>query len=339
MTKKSFSALLSKEISGSLSENEREELRQALAENKKLSDVYNQMHTFMHETQSSRSENEINAKLNEVWQKIADASKTQYTFKKPTRRIVPIWARVAASIVLVIGLGLLAYNYLPQQNLYSETLQAGNENLYAVLDDGTQVWLNKNARIAYNKNFGAKSRKIRLTGEAFFDVAHNAAVPLTVSANDVDVTVKGTAFNVNALNNDVEVSLLRGLVGVKDTRQKNAKEVLLHPNQKIVMRDGTALPNDSNYIVLNLVQSNDTIIQETRWLNNALVFNKQKFSGIAKLMEERYNVKIEIEDATLREQQFTGSIGTESLPQMLDALKQSYPFTYEINNNTVIIKE
>lgn len=85
-----------------------------------------------------------------------------------SQRIVPLWARVAAAAAIVAGLVVLAYN----------------------------------------KNFGEKKRKIRLTGEAFFDVAHRPEVPLTVSANEVDVTVKGTAFNVNATQPDVEVALL-----------------------------------------------------------------------------------------------------------------------------------
>ncbi|MDD3789790.1 MAG: DUF4974 domain-containing protein, partial [Petrimonas sp.] len=85
-------------------------------------------------------------------------------------------------------------------------------------------------------------------------------------------------------------------------------------------------------------QTNDTIVPETRWLSDALVFNKQRFTDIVKLMETRYAVKINIQNASLREQQFTGSIKSETLPQMLDALKQSFPFEYEIANNSVTIK-
>ena len=337
MTKKSFSALLAKEIGGNLSDAEREELRQALAENKKLADVYNEMHAFVREKNTRRNETEIDAKLNQVWQKIADASHSRYAIEKPAaaRRIVPIWVRVAASIVLVIGLGLLAHNYLPQQNLYSETLTAGNENRFAVLDDGTQVWLSKHSKIEYNRNFGKKSRAIRLTGEAFFDVAHRPEVPLTVSANKVDVTVKGTAFNINAERPDVEVALIRGLVAVKDTRQKDAQELLLHPNQKVTASNGRLVLDEHNY---QITQTNDTIVPETRWLSDALVFQKQRFTDIAKLMQERYGVKIEIQTLALQEQRFTGSIKSESIEQMLDALKQSFPFTYEITDGKVVIR-
>lgn len=332
MTKKSFLHLLTKEISGNISDNEQKLLTESRKENQTFDQVYTEMHRFM-QSENIQPSVDVETKLDEVWQRI-------YAQPQPTtvsrKRIVPLWARVAASVAIVLGLGVLAYHYLPtQQNLYTQTLQAGNENLYAVLDDGTQVWLSKHSQLTYNKNFGEKDRKIQLTGEAFFDVAHRPEVPLTVSANKVDVTVKGTAFNVNASHPDVEVALIRGLVAVKDTRQKNAEELLLHPNQKMILSNGKATINKHNYLV---TQANDTIVPETRWLNEGLIFQKQKFQDVAKLMENRYGITIRFANPQLGAQRFTGSIKNETLPQILEALKQSYPFEYEIDKNTVTIK-
>lgn len=81
---------------------------------------------------------------------------------------------------------------------------------------------------------------------------------IEVTARNVDITVKGTAFNVDAASQDIEVALIRGLVAVKDNRKKNSKEVLLQSNQKIVVRDGHILSSDSNSVVRDLVQENDT---------------------------------------------------------------------------------
>lgn len=223
MTKKSFLHLLTKEISKTISPDEQKLLNESRKENPTFDRVYTEMHRFM-QTKRNQPVVDVEAKLNEVWNRInAVHDENVITLNNPEKRkhILPLWARVAATVAILIGLGTLAYNYLPQQQtLYAETLQAGNENLYAVLDDGTQIWLGKNSKLEYNKNFGEKKRKIRLTGEAFFDVAHHPEVPLTVSANEVDVTVKGTAFNVNATQPDVEVALVRGLVSVKESRRK-----------------------------------------------------------------------------------------------------------------------
>lgn len=345
MTKKTFAALLSKEIGGNISEKEEKDLRRILAENLRMKDIYDEIHIFMQEKESL-TDVDIDAKLDKVWEKIAQMPSAIIwhpqelsRMSKPRKHIIPVWARIAASIAILLGLGWLAYyDSQPGEDLYSQVMESGNENLYAVLDDGTQVWLNKHSRIAYNNRFGEKHRKIRLTGEAFFDVAHRPEVPLTVTARDIDVTVKGTAFNVDAASQDIEVALIRGLVAVKDNRKKNSKEVLLQPNQKIVVRDGHILSSDSSYVVLDIVQENDTIIPETQWLKGSLVFQKQRFSDLAKLMEKRYKVTIQIKNSALAGQRFTGSIKSETLQQMLDALKQSYPFTYEINGKEVIIR-
>lgn len=333
MTKKSFLHLLAKEISGTISTDEKKMLDKSREENPTFDRVYTEMQRFM-QTEHHQPAVDVEARLDEVWRRIHTQAEPEN--RVTPRRIVPLWARVAAAAAIIAGLVVLAYNRLPnERTLYTQTLQAGDENLYAVLDDGTQVWLGKNSQLAYNKNFGEKKRKIRLTGEAFFDVAHRPEVPLTVSANEVDVTVKGTAFNVNATQPDVEVALVRGLVSVKESRRKNSEAFLLHPNQKVTVGRGKVVINEHNY---QITQTNDTILPETRWLGDALVFRKQRFADIAKLMQERYGVRIEIQNFALREQRFTGSIKNENMEQFLDALKQSYPFSYEIANNRIIIK-
>ena len=345
MTKKTFAALLSKEIGGNISKKEQEDLQQTLKEDSRLKKVYDEIRSFMQEKESLTYA-DIDLQLDKVWDKISGMSSAIIwhpqelsRISKPRKRIIPAWARVAATIAILFGLSWLVYYIsLPEEDLYTQVMESGNENLYAVLDDGTQVWLNKNSQITYNNQFGEKYRKIRLTGQAFFDVVHHPQVPLTVTARDIDVTVKGTAFNVDAASQNIEVALIRGSVAVKDNRKKNSKEILLQPNQKIVVRDGHILSSDSNFVVQDLVQENDTIIPETQWLKDALVFQKQRFSDLAKLMEERYKVTIRIENNTLAEQRFTGSIKSETLQQMLDALKQSYPFTYEIEGKKVIIR-
>lgn len=336
MTKKSFLHLLTKELSGNLSPDERRLLDNNLKENKTLGQVHTEFHRYMN-SQSDQPTTDVKSKLNEVWERIHSGD--YETTTAPARRIVPLWARIAATAAILIGLGTLVYRYLPQQQeLYSEVLEAGNENLYTVLDDGTQVWLGKHSQITYNKAFGEESRAIRLTGEAFFDVAYRPEVPLTVTANEVDVTVKGTAFNVNAADDsEVSVTLVRGLVAVKDN-DRLMEEVLLHPNEKIVVQK-TAVAAGDNFLITALAPLvNDSILPETRWMDDVLVFRKQRLADLVKLMEGRYGVTIEVNGEPLRQQRFTGSIKNESLEQMLDALKQSYPFSYEVEDNRITIR-
>jgi transmembrane sensor len=67
-----------------------------------------------------------------------------------------------------------------------------------ILSDGTKVWLNSASSIKYPVNFIGNERRVELTGEAYFEVAHNAAKPFRVVSNGQTVEVLGTHFNINA---------------------------------------------------------------------------------------------------------------------------------------------
>lgn len=344
MTKETFANLLSKEIGGSISEKESTELQQTLTDNPRLKTVYDEIGQFIND-RATENEIDIEAKLNDVWGKIERHPARNLGQCPPKssskRQVLLFWSRIAAAVILIAGLSWVAYqSFSSKQQLYSEKIAAADEALYAVLDDGSQVWLAPHSEISYNKQFGHESRHMRLTGKAFFDVAHNPDLPFTVTAHDVEVAVKGTAFNVDALSSSVEVVLLRGLVAVKDNREQDAEEILLHPNQKITLRKGETATSDSIHALRHPEQAKDSVVvaqAETKWTQGTLVFQKQRLADLSKLMEKRFGVIIRINNEKLAEQRFTGIISDESLKQMLDALRQSYPFKYQIKGKQVLI--
>lgn len=320
---------------GTITEKENLRLESAMAENAYFRSIYQEFSYYM--AQKTPFETDIEAKLEEIWEKIAQEMPAPEIRVMP-KRTVPMWIRVASVVLLVIGTGFfLINNFRSDARLYSQRISADTEKLFVTLDDGTQVWLNENSSIEYNDDFGAEKRELKLTGEAFFDVAHNAEVPFQVHAQNVDVRVKGTAFNVNATENGkVEVALLRGSVAVSSKKLKN-KEILLKPNQRLTMRNGEKTGLDT-IIRPQLAQSADTIPNDVKWTNKQLNFNREKLSNLARLMENRYGVQITIVSETLKSQRFTGTISDESLSEMLEALRLSYPFEYEIVGKRVVIK-
>ena len=335
MNKNTFLSLLSKESAGTITEKEKLRLEKALTENAYFRSIYTEFQHYM--AQKSAVNVDVEAKLREIWRQIENGASAAEVQPVARKQFMPMWLKAAASVLIVLGVGFGLLKTLTKtpDNIYTQTLTSGNEKLFAVLDDGTQVWLNKNSTLAYNADFGKKQREIRLTGEAFFDAAHHPDVPLTVHSQDVDVTVKGTAFNVNGYaKNQVEVALLRGLVAVKSAKEK---DILLYPNHKLMMQDGKKVTLDTIQTA-KTVQKTDTVPAETRWTTGNLTFTKQRLGDLARLMETRYRVNIVINNAALRNQRFTGSITSEKLTEMLDALKLSYPFTYKVEQNKVIIQ-
>src|SRR5690606_32076430 len=67
-----------------------------------------------------------------------------------------------------------------------------------LLPDGTNVWLNTASSIQYPAVFSGNERHITLTGEAYFEVAHDISRPFNVDANGSLIQVLGTHFNVSA---------------------------------------------------------------------------------------------------------------------------------------------
>jgi transmembrane sensor len=86
------------------------------------------------------------------------------------------------------------------------------------LSDGTKVWLNAGSSLRFPTRFSGNQRKVEITGEAYFEVAHNATRPFMVSAGKEEIKVLGTHFNVNAYADEqmVKTTLLEGSVKIND---------------------------------------------------------------------------------------------------------------------------
>ena len=112
------------------------------------------------------------------------------------------------------------------------TVPKGSKPLKLNLADGSEVWLNVASSVTYPTAFTGNERKVVITGEAYFEVAKNAAKPFIVQqANgDMQVRVLGTHFNVNTYDDEaaIKVTLLEGAVDVS----KNKNHILLSPGQQ-----------------------------------------------------------------------------------------------------------
>ncbi len=83
------------------------------------------------------------------------------------------------------------------------TLYTRNGTQYELqLPDGTHVWLNAASSITYPTKFTGNNRDVTITGEAYFEVARNRSMPFRVKANDMQIEVTGTHFNVNTYTNE-----------------------------------------------------------------------------------------------------------------------------------------
>ena len=216
--------LVARKLSGEATLDELRELEQALRDDPELAYQVELYSNYYDAPQSiSRTvEDETNS-----WHNTKSKLRAEFpeAFSNeelsPVRRINGKKLLMAASVLVIITVAsFFIFNpasrdeQLANGSAMNEMKTMPGTRTKLVLPDGTQVWLNSDSYISYNKDFGQSKREITLKGEAYFDVFHNPDVPMVVHARSVNIWVKGTAFNVRNYpeSESVETSLIRGSV-------------------------------------------------------------------------------------------------------------------------------
>ena len=120
-----------------------------------------------------------------------------------------------------------------------------------VLPDGSRVWLNARSSLIYpNKFLAGQPRRVKLNGEAYFEVAHDKSRPFIVETEKVQTRVLGTSFNVRSYNNENPiVTLVNGSVQVSVSKGIGRKSsTILKPGQQWLLSEGkwTTMDVDTN---------------------------------------------------------------------------------------------
>ena len=170
--------------------------------------------------------------------------------------------------------------------------------------------------------------KVKLEGEAFFEVTKNADARFTVETEHVNIIVRGTEFNVSSYKEDckVNISLLSGKIRLEN-REDNTFIADLIPNQ---------LASISKSNMECVVTYCDAYI-ERLWTHNKLKFENSPAKEVFRKLERWYGVKMNIENAdTSIYYGFT--LKSESLREILHEINKITPITYTINGEEVDIK-
>lgn len=292
-----------------------------------------------------------------VWEAI---SANMHTPSKQTVTIFTALNKYAAAAIIIFfvaGLFFLTRNNVPQSKQQTPNVtQIATETTSKTkvqLPDGTQVWLNANSRLFYNtEDFNKNIREVTLTGEAFFDVttamlpgSDGKKIPFIIHAGDINITVKGTAFNVKAYpQQKIETTLIRGLIEIT-TKQDPQRKIIVQPNEKITLPSSEDLTKSKDssrtesalYTISRLKKDKHEIVPETVWMKSTLQFDNETFEEIIPKMNAWFGVEIQLKDEALLQKRFTATIEKETLTQTLNALELSYPFRYTMSGTDVWI--
>jgi ferric-dicitrate binding protein FerR (iron transport regulator) len=272
--------------------------------------------------------------------------------------------RAAAVLVLAIITGGVFY-MRAKQDVLSQQWHAITTPLGAktkiILPDSSSIWLNAGSKLKYSNEFGLRNRQVHLSGEAFFEVAHDPALLFSVKTSELTIRSYGTAFNVKSYPDEgtIETTLIEGSIGVTRSSKNSKKkdEVLLEPNQRVVFYRSTHtmetsqtagkteeadLPDThepgkqkTTYLISKGIETKEY----TSWKDGTIFISGESLEDLAVKLERKYDVNIHFESEALKSLRFTGSLENETVEQVIHAIGIAAQIDYEIEERDIWLKE
>lgn len=208
------------------------------------------------------------------------------------------------------------------------TTPRGSEFM-VMLEDSTKVWLNAESQLIYPESFDEKERRVKIKGEAYFQVAKDATRPFYVESSGITIRVYGTEFNINAYAEEKEVytTLVSGSISLQHANESKSELVLTPGHQAIYNKD-------------NKITSVKSVNTEaiTSWHNGRFVFEEQTLEQIMKTLARWYNFEYEFDNENIRNTIFKGSAPRyANLSEVLSILEKSGGLKFRAKNNKIII--
>lgn len=233
------------------------------------------------------------------------------------------------STIMKLGDGQIAYegsaHSIQTEIVYNtiSTPAGGQYNL--TLSDGSKVWLNAESSLRFPATFSGNERNVELTGEGYFEIAHNKEKPFHVSVNNTRVEVLGTHFNINAYadENALKTTLLEGSVKVI----KGSQNVIIEPGQQ------AAVNNTSNSITIDKSVNLEEVVA---WKEGIFQFDNTDLQEVMRQLGRWYNVKVDFEK-NVPAKHFTGKIYRNVNASEVFKILEVLDIHFKVKGNTVIV--
>jgi ferric-dicitrate binding protein FerR (iron transport regulator) len=239
------------------------------------------------------------------------------------------WLGYAAGILLLLATGAMTYLlFKPSGTIpiaYKELTAPAGQRMQLKLADGSMIWLQGGSKLRYPVSFTGNTRELFLEGEAYFDVTHRDKQPFLVHTGRVITKVLGTAFNIQAYNQQLTVAVVSGKVSVAEGNAALgivvANQFLeYHPeNKQVTLRDtiaGNMVAWTKGELILDNVTMEDAAITIGRW----------------------YNVEIVFASPELKKSRFTFSfLHEENIQEVMNMICHLNGFSYHIKGNIITV--
>jgi len=235
------------------------------------------------------------------------------------------WSAAAACIafICIAFYGLQFRNKGEKDLQFARVETAKGQRARVVLPDGTVVHLNASSSLRYPPHFG-NTRRVELTGEAFFDVVKMPSKPFIIRGKTTETCVLGTSFNLVERSNVRNLTVLTGRVSYQEVNTQ--KMMIVTPNEQVAI-------NNNGSFEKRMVYAKKYIA----WKEGKILFDNNTMAEVAATLENWYGVKITIADKRLANESFTGQFEKPQLGEILQTIGFALKFKYTRNEGNIVI--
>lgn len=192
------------------------------------------------------------------------------------------------------------------------------------LPDGSRVWLNAASSITFPTTFTGTNRTVKITGEAYFEIAHNATKPFIVTTKSQTIQDIGTHFNINAYDDEssIRTTLVEGSIKVSNI---TGSAILIPGQQSIVQNE--------NKIVVKRADIDEAIA----WKSGRFHFDHSDIPTIMREFSRWYNVDIEYK-GNVPSGSFTGNIDRNSNASVALQILSIAGVHFQIQDKKIIVQ-
>ena len=283
-------------------------------ENRKLFEDYGKAWNL---TEQSMIDQKID--LDAEWSSLS--GKINFEEKRPEPKVISIsasestqkrngksWLKLAASLLILIASATFVYYYFGNSRMVTITADAGIREV--TLPDGSVISLNQGSTLEYPKTFRNK-RIVRLEGEAFFKVAHDAGKPFIVKGNESNVEVLGTQFNVKTRNQQGNMEVV--LTSVKVSLYTDSS-----PSKKMILSPGDQA--EVSPLKNSIIRQLNTDLNYLAWKTRKINFDDTRMDHVIATLKSVYGVELQITDPGLAECTVTASFDQQPLASVLNVI-------------------
>lgn len=261
---------------------------------------------------------------NKAWQRFQ--RRVKISGSSPAKIKAFGWWRIAASILIVAGAAWFTSTLLQKGSAEPEMLNiaAISEVKRDTLPDGSVAVLNKHSDLSYPARFKGKTRKVKLRGEAFFNITPNKEKPFIIDVNDVQVKVVGTSFNIRSINGVTEVIVETGIVQVTKG------------NEVVELKAGERISLEAVDTTVQKEKSDDKLYNY--YVSRTFVCDNTPLWKLVEKLNEAYGENIRIGREELRKLPLTVTFDDESLDVILNIISQTLMIQVAKGDNEIVLQ-